>query len=833
MAVENVLDRRLSNHRFLGIDNFDIDLPYVWLKDVKKSKGDKPEMQKSDEIEGEQRKYHDLLAELKNNILKNSIRMEIVKDFNEVKSIVCKVKSIDEVERDSKKGYIEVSFDEYNEIIKTISNKVKRLKYIDQYYYNLAITLKDNQVSKIHFGSITNSKIKKFIHWYYGEKDIKEDDEIEVPRIIVDKIKNNRIKHEKDKYRVSIDLLRDVNVKYLIDKTKTIEEIKKNNNLNRENEIIISEDIVNNIIAYLNLKYNFIVKVKNELKECFEKSKIITINSQVLKIDKIKEILVGKDFEVNEELTKHKIEVDYIKINSLLIYYQEKREQNTEAPDNIKEILYDYTNNDLEALTTSIKRIITKNINDYTDAKSEYYSTLFFQYVGNNIRKSGKAFHYSEEYDFKAYTSIAKRINCLIKIYRYYYTNVAKDEERMDGRVNIVIDSLKNIYESEYLNSRYTNYYLVAVNKDEADRKKDRKKVKNMTDPYSVICDINENPSFIKDFMSHNNYIQDGELKDKLECHFENVSKDDKRIFYWQDVESCIQHADILIEAKTKKHSYMAIKMFRYIMLMMHPGLVMPTNIERCMQVAFAAKVSSGCASRQVGATITDENYNIKSIGWNDAPDGQVPCNYRCLDDLRNNCAYSVYSKFEAHDEKFREYYEDKYDDEVEGNIDDVKEKLDGCKYLYCFKDLYNQFTDRHNAAMTRSLHAEERAFLELSRSGSDRVENGYLFTTSSSCELCTKKAYHMGIKTIYYIESYPGISENHIAMSGPPETRPNFQLFSGAIGVAYSKLYTPILPRKDEIELKIGYRFGEKDEDKGRDTDRGKKEGSTASNHK
>ena len=60
---------------------------------------------------------------------------------------------------------------------------------------------------------------------------------------------------------------------------------------------------------------------------------------------------------------------------------------------------------------------------------------------------------------------------------------------------------------------------------------------------------------------------------------------------------------------------------------------------------------------------------------------------------------------------------------------------------MYCFKDLYNEMKKVDNAAQTRALHAEERAFLELAKSGCDRIDRGFLFTTSSSCELFTKKA--------------------------------------------------------------------------------------------
>lgn len=72
------------------------------------------------------------------------------------------------------------------------------------------------------------------------------------------------------------------------------------------------------------------------------------------------------------------------------------------------------------------------------------------------------------------------------------------------------------------------------------------------------------------------------------------------------------------------------------------------------------------------------------------------------------------------------------------------------------------------------------------------------LFTTASPCELCAKKAYQLGITTIYYIDPYPGIALDHILQGGGKN--PVLTLFSGAIGRAFHRLYTPIVAYKDEL---------------------------------
>ena len=76
------------------------------------------------------------------------------------------------------------------------------------------------------------------------------------------------------------------------------------------------------------------------------------------------------------------------------------------------------------------------------------------------------------------------------------------------------------------------------------------------------------------------------------------------------------------------------------------------------------------------------------------------------------------------------------------------------------FKDIYTTAAKEYkNQVHTRSLHAEENAFLQLAKYGTQGIQNGVLFTTASCCELCAKKAYQLGIKKIYYIDMLNTIS--------------------------------------------------------------------------
>ena len=211
------------------------------------------------------------------------------------------------------------------------------------------------------------------------------------------------------------------------------------------------------------------------------------------------------------------------------------------------------------------------------------------------------------------------------------------------------------------------------------------------------------------------------------------------------------------------------------------------------MQIAFAARSNSGCISRQVGAAITDENYSVKAVGWNDVPSGQVPCQLRRATDLLTGLDKDAFSDYENEDSKFKTQVDSSY---KKYSLVDAS----GRSSAYCFKTEYNILVKEKNQVHTRSLHAEENAFLQIVKQGGQGIAGGKLYTTASPCELCAKKAFQLGIKHIYYIDPYPGISLTHILASGSANVRPSVELYQGAVGTAYHRLFDPILPFKDEL---------------------------------
>ncbi|MCR5152559.1 MAG: hypothetical protein K6A98_05335 [Prevotella sp.] len=397
----------------------------------------------------------------------------------------------------------------------------------------------------------------------------------------------------------------------------------------------------------------------------------------------------------------------------------------------------------------------------------ETQDTLFQKYQswGNSIRRYGSISNTSTPTGDPS--TLSRKINQVVKMLRDYndFSETGKKP------TYVVIDALRNPYEVLYFRERYSSFYLMSVTTDEKVRKENLHN-QQYTKAAIESMDAMENPE---------------------------KEKDMEPAFYEQDIAKCVGLSDIFIShdgTPEKRNKDLKVQLIRFVSLMLHPGLISPTPQERMMQIAFTAKLNSGCISRQVGAAVSDANFSVKSIGWNTAPQGQVPCTLCNFCNLVSRLDDDAFSDYERNDSGFRATIE-KVDAEYKKKGENAINE-NGIPHTFCFKDLYILHTDKENQVHTRSLHAEENAFLQLAKYGCTGIEGGKLFVTASPCELCSKKSYQLGIKEIYYIDTYPGIAMQHIISSG--DKRPRLIHFNGAIGRAYINLYNPLLSMKDEI---------------------------------
>jgi deoxycytidylate deaminase len=442
---------------------------------------------------------------------------------------------------------------------------------------------------------------------------------------------------------------------------------------------------------------------------------------------------------------------------------------------------------DLKALNLNrwfeIVNDFTRNLKEVLKSDLGNSYVEIYQGAGDSIRRTTKIIpdYRNELFAPQGLFVLSRMINRIVKFYRY--------RDKIDGKKTyIAIDTIRNPYEAKYFKDRYAAFYLVSINAPTDDRKKFLQDKYKFTVDQIIDIDRRESGKFLKP----------QESEDKCETCNQSVNaslphdKYDELII--SNVKRCIEISDIHLfnpRNESQNHNVLKAQLGWYLSLIKHPGLVTPTSLERVMQIAFTAKMNSGCISRQVGAVVTDSNYSIKSVGWNDVAKGQVPCNLRSLEDLQNFSSDTTYSEYERNNEKFR--------DQALLELKKVKHLgIGGRNLSYCFKSIQNTIDGEKNQVHTRSLHAEENAFLQLAKYGSVGIEGGKLFTTASPCELCAKKAYQLGIKEIVFIDPYPGLALEHIISIGT--NPPKLIQFRGAVGKAYHQLYEPLMPYKDEL---------------------------------
>ncbi|AKG72666.1 deoxycytidylate deaminase [Serratia fonticola] len=414
-----------------------------------------------------------------------------------------------------------------------------------------------------------------------------------------------------------------------------------------------------------------------------------------------------------------------------------------------------------------ILTLVRKFTKDFKEELNRIDSSLYvstYQAAGKSIRRLSKVEVGYEKNTFnsKSVFHLPETINRVIKLIR----------KSKKGKAFIVIDAIRNPYEAKFFKDRYSAFHLISINAPDDHRTKYLQKLHKFS---------SEQIKKIEDIESGEG---DGEYK-----HLTNP-----------DIKKCIEISDIHIfnpKNEFDNNNILKAQIAWYFALMKHPGLITPTAMERVMQVAYSVKLNSGCISRQVGAVVTDTDNSLKSVGWNDVAKGQVPCSMRSLDGVMDDFDANKYSSYERNNERFREKAKERL---LKFKlIDGTPNAFLGKNLAYCFKDIHNSIDKKSNQVHTRALHAEENAFLQLSKYGGSGIIGGKLYTTASPCELCAKKAYQLGLSEIIFIDPYPGITREHIINIG--NNPPKLIQFRGAIGRSYHRLYEQVIPIKDELD--------------------------------
>ena len=432
--------------------------------------------------------------------------------------------------------------------------------------------------------------------------------------------------------------------------------------------------------------------------------------------------------------------------------------------------------------------------------RRDYFAKNFFVHrLANSIRATGNPdaiVNLDNEYNCNHIFDVIDLINGIIKGYHENYPQKPR---------RFVIDSVRSSLEIMYMRERYSGFYSVALHNDGNEKKLvEHKVIKSMFNKKEN--ELSEDEKII--YHATVNRIMALSNAESDKCDFE------KGLFYSPDISRCVTESEIHLSYNSDKEDNNSFKSLaeqwmKFYSLIVRPGLITPSSDERCMSIAYVAKFNSGCISRKVGCTIVDKEYTVQSIGWNDPPSTQLPCQMRYADELYSedndeaikDVKDKIYSKYELTGnikntgKTFVSCLRDNVNNQTVGSLSNL-----GLRYSYCFRSQYNKFTGTKDQVNTRSLHAEENTMLRLAKSGGNGLKDGIMYVTASPCVLCSKKAFQIGIREIVYLDPYTDIAPDLIIRCG--WNTPKLKAFKGAIGVTFYKLYRPFMPYKDEITI-------------------------------
>ena len=192
-----------------------------------------------------------------------------------------------------------------------------------------------------------------------------------------------------------------------------------------------------------------------------------------------------------------------------------------------------------------------------------------YQLIGQNIRLSGSA--YSDALVPGKFFSLAEKINDSVK-------QIREERQKNADRTFIVIDAIRNPLEALFFQDRYASFFLMAVSTPEAHRLRRLRTLRYSDDD---IARLDNAEYTARDF-------------------------DEEEFYSVQDIQGCLQRADIYVSNpdvsdEVSKYSDLAKQLIRFVSLIRRPGIVTPTAVELCMQVAHTAKLNSGCILNRPG----------------------------------------------------------------------------------------------------------------------------------------------------------------------------------------------------------------------------------------
>ncbi len=360
------------------------------------------------------------------------------------------------------------------------------------------------------------------------------------------------------------------------------------------------------------------------------------------------------------------------------------------------------------------------------------------------------------------------------------FKKIDKEFDKKNEISGIVIDSIKNTKEIEFLKT-FKSFFL-----------------------FSIQASLE---------LRFERLESSGRIENKTEFKEADNRDQEEKLNYGQQMKLCSYLSDIVINNNTdisvstnrKKKEYFDDKISKFIDLIEKTVFEYPKQeynpsiAETMMTIAYVESKKSQCLKRKVGAVITSSDHRIISTGYNDVPEKSDSClkEYKkCYRDFVidqfalklkccPNCGKEISFKTPCKEcgIELNQYTTECPNCHENPRIDY------NCEH--CNEKIFNIFLPGKGTGgklldLCRSLHAEERAILNLTQNGVLAPEGSILYSTTFPCNLCANKIASTNIKCVVYNEPYPmreaiEILEKHDVKMIP---------FEGIKSTAYFKLY-------------------------------------------
>ncbi len=238
----------------------------------------------------------------------------------------------------------------------------------------------------------------------------------------------------------------------------------------------------------------------------------------------------------------------------------------------------------------------------------------------------------------------------------------------------------------------------------------------------------------------------------KTEDVFKVIDRDSKEEKpFGQKVTDTFVESDLFLRIDKSTYNSIEPKIKRFCNLIFSTDVISPSAHETAMYLAAAAAGNSACLSRQVGASITDAEGEVISVGWNDVPkaggsvyqynelDPTSMYDYRCMN-LEGGVCFN---------DKEKNYITNLLVNELVENGIVEKSKTEDLR-----KTIKNSKI-KELIEFSRSVHAEMLAIIQGCQKAGAKIRNGKLYCTTYPCHNCARHIIASGIKDVYYIEPY------------------------------------------------------------------------------